>query len=72
MPALKRQWAKRVQQRIRMSERRVCRLLGLHRFTKRYEAKLNLENENLKILLVELAGRWKRFGYRRLHVMLSR
>lgn len=55
-----------------MSERRVCRLLNLQRFTKRYETRRNLENEELKAELTELAGRWKRFGYRRLHVMLKR
>lgn len=55
-----------------MSESRVCRLLDLNRKTKRYVPKLNLENEEIMKRLIELAGRWKRFGYRRLHVLLKR
>ena len=55
-----------------MSERRVCRLLGLQRFTMRYEPKPDLENVELKKTLTELATRWRRFGYRRLHIMLRR
>jgi putative transposase len=71
-PALKRAWANKVQQRFRMSERRVCRLLSIQRFTKRYKAIRNLDNEELMTLLIDLAGRWRRFGYRRLHIMLKR
>jgi len=55
-----------------MSEFRVCRLLDLNRKTKRYQRKPNLENEEITDRLIELAGRWKRFGYRRLHVLLRR
>jgi len=50
----------------------VCRLLGLNRTTKRYQPILNTENEVIKQHLAELAARWKRFGYRRLHVLLGR
>ena len=44
----------------------------MNRKTKRYQAKSNLENEEITERLIELAGRWKRFGYRRLHVLLRR
>lgn len=50
----------------------MCRLLDLNRVTKRYEPKPNLENEEITKRLIDLAGRWKRYGYRRLHVLLRR
>lgn len=50
----------------------MCRLLDLNRKTKRYQPKQNLENVEITDRLIELAGRWKRFGYRRLHVLLRR
>lgn len=33
---------------------------------------MDLENEQITEKLIELAGRWKRYGYRRLHVLLIR
>ena len=50
----------------------MCRLLNLHRFTKRYEPTTNLDNQLITEKLIELAARWKRFGYRRLHILLKR
>jgi putative transposase len=71
-PALKREWAWKVQSQFEMSERRACRLVEVQRFTKRYESKPNLENEEITEKLKELAGRWKRFGYHRLYILLRR
>jgi len=50
----------------------VCRLLSINRTFKRYKPKLNDENEAIKKRLGELAVRWKRFGYKRLHILLRR
>jgi putative transposase len=71
-PALKREWAEKVQSQFEMSERRACRLVEVQRFTKRYEPRLNLENEEITGKLKDLAGQWKRFGYRRLYILLRR
>ena len=49
-----------------ISERRACQLMGLSRSVLHYESKAQLENEQLKARLVELAGERRRFGYRRL------
>jgi putative transposase len=54
-----------------MSERRACRVLGVDRSSVRYEATRGndaLLRERLKVL----AGERRRFGYRRLHVLLRR
>lgn len=71
-PAHKRELANKIQLQIRLSERRVCRLLELNRTTKRYRPVQKVENEAIKEHLAELAARWKRFGYRRLHILLER
>ena len=54
-----------------MSERRACRLVGLHRSTCRYPARPSRDDE-LVGKLKELAARRQRFGYRRLTVLLRR
>lgn len=71
-PARKRSIAEAVQDKFKISERRACRLVGLNRKTKRYKAVNNAENEEIEKRLGELAARWKRFGYRRLHILLCR
>ena len=58
-----------------LSQRRACRLIPLWRGTMRYQAKAgkrSQENEKLRIRLRELADERKRWGYRRLHVLLER
>ena len=55
-----------------ISERRACQLMGLSRSVLHYESKAQLENEQLKARLVELAGERRRFGYRRLHALVRR
>jgi len=71
-PARKKEIASQVQETFKFSERRVCRLLSINRTFKRYKPKLNDENEAIKKRLGELAVRWKRFGYKRLHILLRR
>jgi putative transposase len=54
-----------------MSERRVCRLLGLDRSSYRYRSRPN-HNEELCVRLRELAAQHPRYGYRRLGALLRR
>lgn len=53
-----------------MSERRACRLLGLARSVL-HDASQR-QDDGLQQRLVELAGERRRFGYRRLHVLVER
>jgi putative transposase len=58
-----------------LSQRRACRLIPIWRGTLRYVRKpgpRNEENERLRQRLRELADERKRWGYRRLHVLLER
>lgn len=54
-----------------VSERRACLLLGLCRATQRYVKRPD-RNGELRARLRELAEQRRRFGYRRLHVLLGR
>ena len=54
-----------------ISERRACRLLGLCRATQRYTKRPDRAGE-LRARLRELAEERRRFGYRRLQVLLER
>ncbi|MGA9828629.1 MAG: IS3 family transposase [Rhodanobacteraceae bacterium] len=53
-----------------ISERRACALLGLSRTVLHYTPQPR--DEGLQKRLIELAGERRRFGYRRLHILLER
>ena len=53
------------------SQRRACRLVGLHPKSYRYASKRS-GDEGLRMRLRELASQRRRFGYRRLGLMLER
>jgi len=55
-----------------LSERRACRLVGMARTSCRYEPQRQGQEEKLKARLRTLAGERRRFGYRRLAVLLRR
>jgi len=55
-----------------LSERRACRLVGMARTSCRYEPQRQEQEEKLKARLRILAGERRRFGYRRLTVLLRR
>ncbi len=55
-----------------LSERRACRLVGMGRTSCRYEPQRQGQDEKLKARLRTLAGERRRFGYRRLMVLLRR
>jgi putative transposase len=55
-----------------ISERSACRLVGISRTVLHYQGAAQPLNEQLKGRLVALAGERRRFGYRRLHVLVRR
>lgn len=55
----------------RVSQRRACGLLEMHRATCRYRRRKQ-DDPRLRERLRELAAQRRRFGYRRLHVLLRR
>ncbi len=61
-----------IREKVNISERRACRLVGLSRSVLHYDAKPDHENEALTARLVELAHERRRFGYRRLHALVER
>lgn len=70
-PAAKKAAALHVQSALGLSERKACRLVRLSRTTKRRFRK-RLDDPKLVSRLRELAEVRRRFGYRRLHVLLKR
>ena len=54
-------------EKVNISERRACRLVGLSRSVLHYDAKPDHENEVPAARPVELAHERRRFGYRGLH-----
>ncbi len=61
-----------IQENIDISQRRACRLLGLSRSTLNYQPEKQLDDQALQARLSELATERRRFGYRRLHILLRR
>ena len=55
-----------------ISERHSCALLGLHRSSHRYQPTDKTADEELIRKMQELAARWRRFGYRRIHLLLKK
>jgi putative transposase len=53
------------------SQRRACRLVGLDRKSFRYVSK-RPDDDGIRKRLRELAMERRRFGYRRLHILLRR
>ena len=55
-----------------ISQRRACRLVGLSRSVYHFRSAKQTEDQVLKSRLVTLANEHRRFGYRRLHMLLRR
>jgi putative transposase len=70
-PALRREAVAHLETAHRMSERRACSLIGADRTSVRYRAKRG-DDAALRERLKALAFERRRFGYRRLHVLLRR
>ncbi|PHP19180.1 IS3 family transposase [Sphingobium sp. IP1] len=70
-PAAKREAVARLQAALGMSERRACRVIGADRKSMRYRSQRD-DDADLRSKLRELAQQRRRFGYRRLHILLRR
>ena len=70
-PVAKRQAVAHLVANHEMSERRACQVIGCCRMTMRYEA-IRQDDPVLRERLKDLAKVRRRFGYRRLHVLLRR
>ena len=70
-PAARRNAVAHLIQHHEMSERRACKSIGCCRMTVRYRS-TRPQDEVLRERMVALARERRRFGYRRLHVLLKR
>ena len=70
-PAARREATTYLRQTFEMSERRACRVIGTDRASVRYQG-VRPDDVALRERLKALAQERRRFGYRRLHVMLRR
>jgi putative transposase len=70
-PAVKREAVAHLKDAHGMSERRACKVAGCDRMTARYRSR-RPDDRRLRERLVAMARERRRFGYRRLHVMLKR
>jgi putative transposase len=70
-PAARREAVTRAVESHGVSERRACRIVGADRSTARYRSRRANDSE-LRTRLRALADERRRFGYRRLHVLLRR
>ncbi len=70
-PAAKRAAAAHLQARLGLSERRACSIVGADRTMVRYRSRRPSDAE-LRVRLRELANERRRFGYRRLFILLRR
>lgn len=61
-----------MQEKTSISQRRACRLVGLSRSVLNYEPEADVANQALAGRIIELAAERRRFGYRRIHVLLRR
>lgn len=71
-PARKKEIANELQQEMNLSERRVCRLLDINRTFKRYQSSKTEQDAMITGRLSELATIHRRYGYKRLHILLRR
>ncbi len=70
-PAAKREAVAYLQATLGMSERRACAVVGADRKSVRYRS-CRADDGDLRSRLCELAQQRRRFGYRRLHILLRR
>lgn len=70
-PAAQREAVERLQAAFGMSERRACRVISADRKSMRYRSQRG-DDAELRQRLRDLAQQRRRFGYRRLHVLLRR
>jgi hypothetical protein len=69
-PARRRACIDHVRSELKVSERRVCRVLGQHRSTQRRIPRGRDDEERLTADIVELARQYGRYGYRKIAELL--
>jgi transposase InsO family protein len=62
---------KRIQEKLAVSERRACSVLGQPRASQRHSPIITVEEERLREDIVKLASKYGRYGYRRVTAMLN-
>ena len=70
-PAVRREAVAQVRVAFEVSERRACSALGVDRTSVRYRSR-RPDDAQLRARLRELAVQRRRFGYRRLHILMIR
>ena len=69
-PSRRRQAVVMLQDRLGISERRACRIVGQHRSTQRHEADVAPDDHALRAELRRISRKRPRWGYRRAHQLL--
>ncbi len=69
-PECRRRCIDLVRDRLGVSERRACRILGQHRSTQRHVPRGREDEDRLVADMIELARQYGRYGYRRIAVLL--
>ncbi|MGI9510155.1 MAG: IS3 family transposase [Geminicoccaceae bacterium] len=69
-PSRRRACIDQVRCQFRISERRVCRVLGQHRSTQRYRPRGRADEDRLVADMIELTRQYGRYGYRRIAALL--
>ena len=69
-PSRRRQCIDHVRDRLGVSERRACRVLGQHRSAQRHIPRGRDDEDRLVADMIELARRYGRYGYRRIAALL--
>ena len=59
------------EQKLGVSERRVCRVIGQPRSTQWHLPRVREDEEQLRTEIVRLASRYGRYGYRRMSILLE-
>ena len=70
-PAAMREAVALLQEKLEVSERRACTMIGICRMTVRYRSQ-RPDDDELRSRMKALADERRRFGYRRLHILLRR
>ena len=70
-PVARREAAARLRQDYKVSQRRACKAIGVDRSSVRYRSR-RPDDGSVRLRLRELAAARRRFGYRRLHILLHR
>lgn len=60
-----------LQERFKASERRACKVIGLHRATRRYEGKEDNLNKEITPRVIHYASEYGRYGYKRITALVK-